>query len=111
MNLSDAKVKEVNTNDGMLTVWFADGRVLGIPLAWYPSLQEASPAERSTWESRGAGHGIYWPDLDYDLDIEGMIAGAKEMPGLIEYTRWVRTLGPKRRTATYGAWLAVRGKR
>jgi hypothetical protein len=112
MNLSGAKVKGVRTDNGMLTVCFADGRRLSAPLAWYPSLAEASPPERSAWDLGGIGEGIHGPDLDHDLSIEGLFAGAKELPGLVEYTRWIRTLSrPRRRKATYGDWLAIRGKR
>ncbi|MCJ7621238.1 MAG: DUF2442 domain-containing protein, partial [Anaerolineae bacterium] len=47
-----------------LTVDLADGRRLIVPLAWYPRLWHASPAERQNWQLLGDGYAIEWPDLD-----------------------------------------------
>jgi hypothetical protein len=90
MNSKDAKVKNVSTTAGKLTVWVDDGRVLSLPLAWYPSLKSASPAERSRWRKSGAGHGIHWPALDYDLSVEGLLAGAREARTILAHTRKFR---------------------
>lgn len=98
MNSRDAKVKDVRTGGGKLTVWLDDGRVLALPLSWYPSLAEATVAERATWRPCGAGHGIHWPALDYDLDIEGLLAGCREAPAALAYTRRFRALKGARTT-------------
>jgi hypothetical protein len=82
MNSTSAKVKSVRTVKNLLTVGLVDGRILSLPLAWYPSLQRAKPAVRARWEPCAAGRGIHWPDLDYDLSIEGLLRGAHETPGL-----------------------------
>ena len=75
MNSKDAKVKNVSTAGGKLTVWVDDGRVLSLPLEWYPSLKSASPAQRTRWRKSGAGHGIHWPALDEDLGVAGGLVG------------------------------------
>ena len=80
MNSKTAKVKAVSTDDEFLTVWLDDGRVVSAPLKWYPSLAAASPEERGIWRASGAGHGIHWPALDYDLSVEGLMAGRREHP-------------------------------
>jgi hypothetical protein len=90
MTTSDARVKNVSTRGGLLTVWLDDGRILSLPLSWYPSLAESRASERSLWRKRGGGEGIHWPALDYDLDIEGLLLGAKEMPTILAYTRRFR---------------------
>jgi hypothetical protein len=41
-------------SDNALVVSLADGRSLSAPLAWYPRLLHATPAERDTWEIAGA---------------------------------------------------------
>jgi len=43
-------------------------------LAWFPRLRDAP---RATDEQAliGRGEGIYWPDLDDDISILGLIAG------------------------------------
>jgi len=104
MNSKDAKVKNVSTAAGKLTVWVDDGRVLSLPLDWYPSLKSATPAERSRWRKSSAGYGIHWPALDYDLSVEGLLAGAKEARTILAQTRKTRArLQPvrtRRRPAT-----------
>jgi hypothetical protein len=56
-------------------VGLADGRVIKVPLVWFPRLTNASSAARYKWELLGDGEGIHWPDLDEDLSVEGMLAG------------------------------------
>ena len=90
MNGKRAKIKTVSTDDRKLTLWLGDGRIVSAPLSWYPSLAEASPAERKNWQTSGAGHGVHWPALDYDLSVEGILEGRKEHPNALRYTREAR---------------------
>jgi hypothetical protein len=90
MNGKGVKVKAVSIDDQLLTVWLSDGRVMSAPLDWYPSLATATPEERGIWQPSGAGRGIHWPALDYDLSVEGIIAGRKEHPSALRYTREAR---------------------
>jgi Protein of unknown function (DUF2442) len=60
-------------DDDSLWVTLADGRVIGAPLAWFPRLLKASPAER---EKVVFSHrGLHWEDLDEDISIDGLLAG------------------------------------
>jgi len=52
-----------------------DGRLLAIPLDWYPRLLAASADQLSRWEIRGGGFVVRWPELDEDLEISGLLAG------------------------------------
>ena len=98
MNSKPAKIKDVSTDHGQLTIWLDDGRIVGLPLAWYPSLAEASPQERAIWQPSGAGSGIHWPTLDYDLSVEGLLQGQHEHPSALRYSRLARTQNrPQRR--------------
>ncbi len=63
-------------NEDSLVVDLADGRVLSVPLAWYPRLLHATPKQRSDCEIAGAGYGIHWPEIDEDLSVEGLLRGA-----------------------------------
>lgn len=63
------------TNDELI-VSLADGRKLSVPIAWYPRLANATPAQRRNWELIGPGVGFHWPDVDEDLSVEGMLRGA-----------------------------------
>ena len=91
MNGKSAKIKDVSTDGGRLTLWLDDGRVAGVPLSWFPSLVEASPKELKTWRPSGAGRGIHWTALDYDLSVEGILAGYHEHPNALQCTRAFRT--------------------
>ncbi len=51
----------------------ADGRTLGIPLAWFPRLLHASAAERAACSLSRSG--IHWDGLDEDVSIAGLLAG------------------------------------
>jgi len=63
-------------NGDSVVVDLADGRVLSVPLAWYPRLLHATPQQRSNCRIAGAGYGIHWPEIDEDLSVEGLLRGA-----------------------------------
>ena len=73
---ADERVLEVRCTEDVLTVDLMDGRSISVPLAWYPRLFHATPEQRSHWEIAGAGYGIHWPDIDEDLNTEGLLRGA-----------------------------------
>jgi hypothetical protein len=68
----DRPVKVEFDND-MLQVTLKDGRLIATPLQWYPTLANATPEQRSHYELGLSG--IYWPDLDEDLSVSGMLKG------------------------------------
>lgn len=61
-------------------VGLSDGRTLGVPLAWFPRLLHASPAERADF--RLSPMGIHWEALDEDISVAGLIAGRGDMAGV-----------------------------
>ena len=56
-----------------LEVTLEDGREVGVPLAWFPRLRDASRTELADWRLIGDGVGIHWPRLDEDLSIAGLL--------------------------------------
>jgi hypothetical protein len=74
--VADERVADVRFEGDRLIVDLADGRTIAVPVAWYPRLAEATPAQGSHWEIAGAGYGIHWPDIDEDLSTEGLLRGA-----------------------------------
>lgn len=74
---TDLRVMNVNIDEDRLVVELMDGRLIGVPLAWYPRLANATPGQRNNWEVAGAGYGIHWPDIDEDLSTEGLLLGRK----------------------------------
>lgn len=74
--MPDERVLDVRFDAHNLIVDLMDGRTISVPLAWYPRLNSATPAQRAQWEKCGRGFGIHWPDLDEDLSAEGLLRGA-----------------------------------
>jgi hypothetical protein len=49
------------------------GRVLGVPLAWFPKLINSSQEQLA--EVRISSRGLHWEALDEDISIAGLLAG------------------------------------
>lgn len=54
---------------------FHDGRIVSVPLSWYPRLENASPEQRARWKLVGQGYGIHWPDMDEDISADMILNG------------------------------------
>jgi len=73
---TDERVRDVEVSEDALSVALMDGRIISVPLVWYPRLLNASEAQRRNWVIAGGGFGIHWPDVDEDLSTEGLLRGA-----------------------------------
>ncbi len=71
-----ALAKSVDFDGPMMRVILTDGREIGVPLAWFPILRSASPQQRTHYEIGGGGVSLHWPELDEDLSVAGLMAGA-----------------------------------
>ena len=56
----------------------SSGRVLGVPLVWFPILQQAAPDQRARYALSGGGISLHWPEWDEELSIAGLMAGVDE---------------------------------
>jgi hypothetical protein len=74
----EALADAVEVTDTQLIVDLIDGRRVSVPLAWFPTLLNATPQERSHWELIGDGEGIHWPDIDADISVIGLLLGLRE---------------------------------
>jgi hypothetical protein len=72
---ADIRVRDVSFTDYEVSVALMDGRTITVPLAWYPRLANATPEQRSHWETASAGHGIHWPEIDEDLSTADLLRG------------------------------------
>ena len=72
---TSAVAHSVEFDDEMMHVSLADGRIISVPIVWFPSLLGATRAQRESCEISPAGIGIHWPDLDEDLSVAGLMAG------------------------------------
>jgi len=68
-----AVATDVKVSSEMLQVYLADGRIINVPLEWFPELRDASEKERDNWRLIGGGIGIHWEDIDEDLSIAGLL--------------------------------------
>jgi hypothetical protein len=68
---------ELTVLEDELVARLADGRVVSVPLAWFPKLLHASPAERAEFRIIGDGEFINWPALDEDLSVAGFLRGTR----------------------------------
>jgi hypothetical protein len=57
----------------MMHVRLVDGREVSVPLEWFPTLREATDAQRNKWRLIGNGVGIHWEELDEDVSVTGLL--------------------------------------
>jgi len=69
----------VHFDDASMIVDLADGRILMVPLAWFPRLLRASTEERE--RVRISREGLHWDDLDEDISVAGLLAGRGDQSG------------------------------
>ncbi len=73
-----ALAKGVEFAEEMMHVQLTDGRILGVPLIWFPTLHAATPEQRERYQIGAGGRGLHWPELDEDLSIAGLMAGVDQ---------------------------------
>lgn len=64
---------DVRFDASTMRVRLADGRDIGVPLAWFPKLRKATPSQRNRWRLIGKGVGIHWSALDEDLSVAALM--------------------------------------
>jgi hypothetical protein len=71
-----ALAKSVEFDADMMHVFLTDGRIIGIPIIWFPVLHKATLKQRQKYEIGGGGTSIHWPEIDEDLSVANLMAGA-----------------------------------
>ena len=69
--------ESVRFDDDSMWVSLSDGRVLSVPLAWFPRLLNASAAQRNAVELSRTG--LHWGEIDEDVSVQGLLAGRGDM--------------------------------
>lgn len=72
MNL-DPIATGVSFEGTFLVIETDDGKKISAPIAWFPRLAKATPAQRCNYRLIGGGTGIRWDDIDEDLLVLGVI--------------------------------------
>jgi hypothetical protein len=68
-------IASARCTDRDLVVVLTDGRTVTAPLWWYPRLLRATPEQRANFEV--GRFGIHWPEIDEDIELAGLLLGAK----------------------------------
>ena len=69
----EATAVDVSFTADSLAAVLADGRVVSVPLAWFPRLLKATQKQRKDWEFIGGGIGIHWDSIDEDISIASLL--------------------------------------
>jgi Protein of unknown function (DUF2442) len=69
--------RSVRFDDSSMWVDLADGRVIAVPLAWFPRLLHATPQQREQVEF--GAFGLHWEALDEDISVAGLLAGVGDL--------------------------------
>ena len=73
--VNEPQAIDVTFDENSFSVHLADGRILNVPLAFFPRLLKAEPQQRERYELSGGGGGIHWNELDEDISVEGLLLG------------------------------------
>jgi hypothetical protein len=73
MNISAMSVSFDSEN---MWIELTDGRTLGVPLAWFPRLLNATPAQRERVAVSRVG--LRWEEIDEDISVAGLLAGLED---------------------------------
>ena len=69
--------KTVRFDEDTLWVGLSDGRTIAAPLAWFPRLLQATPAQREEFQLSRSG--LHWEALDEDISVAGLLAGQADL--------------------------------
>jgi hypothetical protein len=70
---SSVSATRVHFDQDSMWVDLSDGRILGVPLAWFPRLLHATTEQRE--QVRISSRGLHWEALDEDISIAALLAG------------------------------------
>jgi hypothetical protein len=72
---TSALAKDVKFKDAMMDVHLTDGRIISVPITWFPLLHEATPEQREHYEIGSGGTSLHWEEIDEDISVAGLLAG------------------------------------
>ncbi|MFH0919582.1 MAG: DUF2442 domain-containing protein [Fibrobacterota bacterium] len=78
----EATAKKIWFDEDNLWLSLTDGRILAVPLSYFPRLLNANQAQREKFELSGGGTGVHWDELDEDISVAGLLLGQGDMTAL-----------------------------
>ncbi|MHC4906246.1 MAG: DUF2442 domain-containing protein [Planctomycetota bacterium] len=79
--ISEPVAKKVTFDADNMWVDFADGRKLGVPLAYFPRLLHAKSKQRRNYIISGGGTGLHWEEIDEDICVQALMQGIGDRTG------------------------------
>ena len=73
----NTSARSIRFDADSMWVDLSDGRVIAVPLAWFPRLLHATPQQREQVEF--SPQGLHWDALDEDISVAGLLAGAGDL--------------------------------
>lgn len=86
------RVKTVHFNNQMFSATLQDGRILSIPMNWYPRLEQASEEELGNWiifEDTHKRDIIFWEDIDEMIPVIALLDGTPSRESQQSFARWL----------------------
>jgi len=96
IEVKEARAKGVKVTEDRLVVELTDGRIVSVPLAWYPRLWYGTPEERAQVEILGDGSILHWPALDEDLSVMGIVLGKRSGENPESLRKWLAKRNQKK---------------
>ncbi len=86
------RVRKVEFSDKMFTVFIEDGRVVSVPIQWYPRLLNATAEEKNNWRVFQDSNGrdiIFWESLDELVPVVALLTGVPSRESKRSLERWL----------------------
>ena len=74
---TSALAKTVKFKDEMMEIHLTDGRIISVPIIWFPLLHEATAEQREGYEIGSGGASLHWEEIDEDISVAGLMAGGE----------------------------------
>jgi len=71
----EAKASKLTFEKETMSVHLIDGRILIVPLAYFPRLAKAKASERKKYIISGGGEGLHWDSIDEDISVPLLLQG------------------------------------
>lgn len=91
VEVAESRTRQVQVTKDMLIVELVDGRILSVPLVWYPRLWYGAPEERANIVLLGEGTILHWPELDEDLSVRGLLLGKRSGEARESLRQWLKS--------------------
>ncbi len=73
--INEPLAKKITFNKNNFKVNLTDGRILSVPLVYFPRLKTATQSERENYIISGGGVGLHWDQINEDICVKNLLLG------------------------------------